>query len=570
MNVARRLALVIVCVVCLLLVASALPAADPRIETSSGGSTLGSDSGTAAENSQTPVASTPTPQERTPDESAASQENTTAGTDDQQGDTTDGADEGFDPEISFDGSLIPGNTVFANVTGLDGNGPVELFVDGEKIGNATERGTILLTVPEAESMQVSLPSLDTDWAVDISTDATVRQQDNPIPGKEMKIATTVASEPLAAATVSLNGTEVASTNEDGNATVTLPETEGTVTLSVERGPVSGTTEIEVPALDFDVETPVLFPGTPALVEVTADGIPVENATISANGDEKTLTGEDGTTRIQLPVADAVTLRATVGAAGASETISGIYLRTTVVFVIVPGLLIGGVWTYLRVVSKYGFRRRRRHVALGALFIGLGELFGAIAVSISAAVRSVRNPTVNGFPSLPRFGSLIPNRPSVSIGSVLSFGSVPSLGGIGSISFPSWGRTGGGGGGGSSSLFSILSSGDDDNEESHSQASPATRDSVEEPTEERTPREELRGVWHAFLDRLGVDDRETLTPGQAARRAIRAGYPARSVRRLLALFRLVEYSDREPSTETVAKARETAATLADHEPEDESQ
>lgn len=555
MNVARRIALVVVCVVCLLVVASALPAADPRIDTG-GTQDIGNETQDNATSPQqnSRVSSTPSPSvNSTLSVNSTPSQNVTE-------------EQWTGPELAFSDALVPGTSVFAKVTNLDGREPVGLFVEGEKTGNATEGGEILLRVPEADSMQVSIPSLDSEWNVDIRTDATIRKQDQPIPGREMQIVATVASEPLSDATVYLDGDEVASTNEDGNATVTLPGTAGTVNLSVERDVVSGTTEIDIPALDFDIETPVLFPGTPALVELTVDGIPVENATISANGDEKTLTGEDGRARVQLPVADEVMLTATVGSREVSETISGIYLRTTVVFVIIPGLLIGGVWTYLRLASKYGFRRRRRHVALGALFIGLGELFGAVSTSFGTAARNIRKPTAGGFPSLPRFGSLIPNRPSISIGSVLSFDR-PSLGGIGSFSLPSLSRPGRRS---ESSLFSVFNSGDDDSEETQSQTPPVTPDSVEESTEEHTPRDELRRVWHAFLDRLGIENRETLTPGQVARGAIRAGYPARSVRRLLALFRLVEYSDREPSTETVAKARETAATLADHEPEDESQ
>ncbi|PSQ62510.1 MAG: hypothetical protein BRD21_05825 [Halobacteriales archaeon SW_8_66_22] len=48
----------------------------------------------------------------------------------------------------------------------------------------------------------------------------------------------------------------------------------------------------------------------------------------------------------------------------------------------------------------------------------------------------------------------------------------------------------------------------------------------------------------------------------------AGFPVRQVRRLLSVFREVEYGGREPSSEQVAEARAAATDLLDHDPEEE--
>jgi len=63
----------------------------------------------------------------------------------------------------------------------------------------------------------------------------------------------------------------------------------------------------------------------------------------------------------------------------------------------------------------------------------------------------------------------------------------------------------------------------------------------------------------------------MTPGEAARHAVEVGYPTGRVRRVLSVFRAVEYGDSEPSAETIGSAQREAEDLLDHDPEgDDSQ
>ncbi|MCW8173125.1 DUF4129 domain-containing protein [Natrialba swarupiae] len=81
------------------------------------------------------------------------------------------------------------------------------------------------------------------------------------------------------------------------------------------------------------------------------------------------------------------------------------------------------------------------------------------------------------------------------------------------------------------------------------------------------RAEIRATWHAVLDRVGIENRETRTPGQAAREVLSAGFPPSSVRRLVSIVRDVEYGGRD-LPERVADARATATELLAHEPDEE--
>ena len=139
------------------------------------------------------------------------------------------------------------------------------------------------------------------------------------------------------------------------------------------------------------------------------------------------------------------------------------------------------------------------------------------------------------------------RPSLGLGSLLGSGSSSERSGI------------------TSSIRERLGFGSDDDEEAAEEPGPSL---AEEPLGPPEPRTEVRAYWHAFLDRVGLGNRETYTPGQAARRALSAGFPVRQVRRLLSVFREVEYGGREPSSERVAEARAAATDLLDHDPDEE--
>ena len=586
MNGTRQLLLVLGCVVCLVAVASALPAADPRV------SPPGADPGAGEWDTiddQPDFDTGPTDDaEFTPGDSDPGQ------TDDPG--SGDGID---DPSVEIRGGIEPGNEVLVD---LDSDVPREedVLVNGEYAGE-TESGELEVVVPYEEQMTIDVPGKDFERTFEIETDAAVESEGGAVPSGEIGISAVVGSTPVENATVFVDGEHAGATDADGTATVTLPETTGSTEIRIERGPVEGTQVVEIVEPEVEFVSPLLFPGSPAPVHVSADGAGVPNATVEVesggpipvDGGGEATTDEDGTATVWLPVGDEATVTVTAGEETATASAGNLYLRLGALVVIVPGFAIGLVVTYLRIVAA--FERRgwtpAEGVSIGCtrLLVDLASVFGTLPDVVANA--SWRFGTVSGIlgaftgslsgagrglgriavPSLPRIGTS--NRsdggglPSLGLGSALaSFGSVlGSLSALGSIGGSS--RRAGRSLFGSSSISDWRRSRDSEEPSTTSQDAkdPAL---ASEPLGPPAPSAEIRGAWHAFLDRVEIRNRETLTPGRAARRALGVGFPADHVARLVSIFRAVEYGGREPSPERVAQAQWTAAELAEYEPDDE--
>lgn len=534
----RRLLFALGCMCCLLVVASALPAADPRLESPGTG-----DGGTSAGDWES-VASSSNPVEDVTD--------TDADRDDDSGPDNRSHD------IEIEGELEPGNdvTVSLDVTGPFNEKSVE--VNGEPVGE-TDFGSISVVVPYAEEMNVTVPDTNQSRTVDVETTATIEPDDGAVPARDLEVAVAVGSTPVPDATVFLDGESVATTDEDGAATVPLPDTARPVDLRVERGPVEGERTVDVAEPEIGFSSPLLFPGSPAPVQVSAGGAAVPDATVSLESGGTTTTDDSGQTRVWLPIDDAATVSVEVGEETATASVENLYLRLTALVVFGPGFLIGGAVTYLRFAAT---REHRRNRIPTGIFVGLADMLAGLSDVLgrrSNPFSRFRLPSISSIPmpsvSIPRPGIGSGLR---SFGTALSslgtaFGSLPSFGSL--LRGPNRSENSGG------SLFRDRFGSDDEREGADDRDRPQLAD---EPLAPRGPRAEVRTAWHAFLDRLGVEGRETRTPGQVARDAVAAGFPAASVSRLVAIFRDVEYGDREPSPGRVEAARAAADDLIDHE------
>ena len=558
MNGPRRLLLVAGCVVCLLVLSSALPAADPRLDAPQVG------------------------------DSSASEGSTNGGWDDviddpglEEGDTDDDADEEIDTgtesdsvtdidpasDINLDiyGDVVPGNELSLEVSNRFG--PLDrersVMVNGERAGT-TDDGDLSVTVPYTEEMNVSIPSDSVSRTLDVATDASIEFDDGVAQNRNVTASVQVGSTSVPGVSVSQDGKTIGTTDENGEVTLTMPERVGTTDVRAERGAISVQRSVELPAPEVTVTSPFVFPGLPAPVAVTANGEGVPDATVDVAGGGTVTTDDDGTARIQLPIDNEATLTATFAGEETTTTIGRLYLRLTVVVVLVPGVVGGFIWTYFKLAA-----RREGSGADGVTGSGFGEGIGIVAFflwladALAALIDSLR------MPSLSEWSFRLP-RPSLGLGLLAGLASVsmPSI----SLPRPSLGLGSLLQGQGSSERSGLTSSirerlgfGTDDDEEAAEEPGPSL---AEEPLGPPEPRTEVRAYWHAFLDRVGLGNRETYTPGQAARRALSAGFPVRQVRRLLSVFREVEYGGREPSSERVAEARAAATDLLDHDPDEE--
>ncbi|THE66816.1 DUF4129 domain-containing protein [Salinadaptatus halalkaliphilus] len=547
MTATRRLLFVLACVVCLIAVASALPAADPRLDTPGGGE--------------------PTAGEW--DSIDATPEFETEPVDDRAVDDPDDGDDEPHHTIEINGDLEAGNEVTVDIDSATPFNEREIDVDGERVGQ-TDWGRLDVTVPYTEEMTVDIAGENTSRTVDVETNATITHHDGAAPTQPYEISAAVGETPVENATVRLDGEAVNTTDEDGHGTVVLPDSAGPAELEVERGPVEGADTVDVAQPEVAFTSPALFPGFPAPVQVSADGAPIEGATVELEDGSSATTGSDGRASVWLPLENEATATGTVGEETTTATAGNLYQRLAILAVLVPGFVIGGLITYLRLVAA---REKRRGGALDELFVGLADALGGLARAVGLLPRALagllESLSAVRFPSLPRL-SVPQSGPGLGLSSIGSsvfalnrtLTSLPSIGSIRGSS----GRTRG-------SLLEnspldTVFGDDDDRDDEEPSAGVGGPALAAEPLEPRRPRAEIRAAWHAFLDRLEVDDRETATPGTVARRALAAGFPADSVRTLLALFRDVEYGGREPSPERVRTARETAAELQNHDSDEE--
>ena len=569
MNRRRRLVVVLACVGCLLAVASALPAADPRLDAPGGG-------GSASAGDWESIVSEPTPAEAVDGESDGGETDDESSADGSgDGSDTGGANNG----ITVDGALEPGNEVTVEIVNSDGIShfdPPTMEVNGEAVGEPSPFGRVSgVPVPHAETMTVEVPERDLSATFDVRTDATVRLHGSAAPGAERELSAAVGSTPLRDATVSVDGEPVATTGDDGRARITLPREVGEATVTVERDPIAGTETVAIAAPEVSFDSPLLVPGSLAPVRVTADGGGVPNATVAVvggdeaavlaamdDGDAATIDGastattdDGGHARLWLPLDDEATVVATTAGQTATATVGNLYLRLTAVLVVVPGLLIGGSVTYLRLARRYDHEPGNE---FAVLFVGLAELFDRLA-------SLARMPSV----SLPSFSwprIRVPTGLGRSIGAALggvlagfaSLASLPSLPSLGSERSSSRGSAG------SlvrSGIDSLRGSSDDDASEDAESAPLA-----DEPLGPSSPRRTVRAAWHAFCDRLGVRRRETRSPGEVARRAVDAGYPSGAVNELLSTLRDVEYGGRSPTPDRAARAHDAATGLLAYDPD----
>lgn len=558
MSTRRRLLLVFVCAVGMLMVAATFPAADPRLDAPG----TGSESGTSVAGDWGSVTETP----EQANEAATTRENTTE------------AEPEDDPRVEItpvvEGTLVPGTMAHVGVDSHElaqsDHFDVRVLVDGEVVGTVRDDDRLPFHVPEGtDSVNVTVEETGDSIAVPVETEIGITVLGHAIPGEMMEIQGSVGEYDVGDATVLVDGEEAATTNDDGITAVELPETAGEAEISLQRDELSGSHTVEVAEPEIAFSSSLIFPGMPAHVTVTADGTSIDDATVELGDGSETTTDSSGGTWVRVPVSDEVTVTGTVGAEQSSTTVSNLYLRTTLIVLVIPGLLIGATWTYLR----YAPHRRRRTGFSGAI-LSLAGLLGGLSTAVTAgftamldSARSIRFPRL----SLPALGLSL----SAVAGGVSK---IPSP----SFRFPSfeglfdsltWSQPSSDGSLTSTITEALTGSEETASEDETDSASEGTAEAEKSEAEETETlpdrRQQLRESWHTFLDHVGVRNRETWTPGEVSRYALAAGYPRESVRRLLALFRDVEYGDTEPSAEDVTEARAAVDTLAQHDPEEDS-
>ncbi|MEF8886349.1 MAG: transglutaminase domain-containing protein [Haloarculaceae archaeon] len=358
----------------------------------------------------------------------------------------------------------------------------------------------------------------------VETNATVRVTGQPRAGGTVTVVATVDGVPVRDAVVRVGGeavtrtgvnrTEadgdvslvggetVARTDADGRAEVTLPEEPGNVTVAVERGPVSGATTVQVPALSVEVEptAPLSLPLTEATVTARLGDRPLAGTPVVVDGEQVATTDSNGTATVTLPLSGSTTVTVSDGSVTARETVDGLLLNLLLVLVGVAA-------------------------AVGGLVVGARRL-GYGARGLLALARRLPGLAV-------RYAQLALVMLATDGGDLLRAGLAGLRGALGALADLFRGRTG------VADLKARLRAWSRERRPGR-----APRGDAVAGGDAEGGRVTVRAAWRRLVEGLSVRRPETKTPGELAAHGVeRDGLPADAVHTLRDTYREVEYGAR---------------------------
>jgi len=381
---------------------------------------------------------------------------------------------------------------------------------GDQLYSPTSGGVTAVTVEPDEQANETVP---------VETDATVSVSGDALPGETVTVSVTVDGVPIGGATVTLDGEEVARTDDGGRADVTLPTEPDDFLLAAERGPVSGEQTLSLPGIELDVDTGlVALPFTTATATVTADDESVANATVALDGQGVATTGPDGTADVRLPLSSSATVEASAYGLSDTETVDGL----------VRNLAVGVLAGWLLVAVPAVALSRRGHSPgslLSALVQGARRLSTYAQLALIVVVRDGGG-----------WGRAAAARLRRS--AVYLFDAARGRRGM-------------------AELRALLAAwlGAKRRE---------LRSAVDDEPDKQAVAAGVRRGWQVFLSHLSVRDPSAHTPAELAHHAIEVdGLPPDAVETVLEAFRAVEYGGRPEADRLAAVDRAVARLEADH-------
>jgi transglutaminase-like putative cysteine protease len=474
--------------------------------------------------------------------------------------TTDSVPEQTDTgyDISLNRTAVPGAVVDVSVTsdGSPATGVTVLF-NGESVGVTDARGRVTATVPYAETLRIGIddgttasldapgsvpvagdrvysvpePTATADVTVPVETNATLTVTGERVPGNTVTVTATVSDLPVTNAAITVDGDQVGTTNDDGRARVTLPDSPGTVAIAVEREPISAVTQIRLPDLNVSVtpSLPLALPLTGATVTATADGGAVRGAPVSVGGKQVGTTDGNGTATVGLPLASSTTVAVQSLGQRETATIAGLFVNLGLTL----GALAVGVGAVLVAAARRGYTPR----VVAAIIRRLPGLVVEYARWLLVVLAT------QGDRLFARLLSRL-RRSVRMVVDVLRGRASPQTVWAALLAWLNAQRA----------RLSNRVGSDSDGRPS-------------EPTSAESKRT-IRAAWARFLDHVSIPDKRTKTPGEIARHAVASdGLPASPVRLLRDTFREVEYgtrsgADRLDRVESALSEIERAATEPD--------
>ncbi|PSP93854.1 hypothetical protein BRC91_07955 [Halobacteriales archaeon QS_4_62_28] len=476
-----------------------------------------------------------------PQTQSATATQTATPTDTQTTTPSETSDDGY--AISLNRTAVPGANVTVTVT--DGDVPVadaRVLFNGAFVGVTDTEGNVTALVPYAETLSISVdgaaeervvshgaptrqngrlfriarPSLNASDTYDLNTTARLVLSGPVHTGGEVAVTALVDDQPVRQGTLSLDGEQVATTDDQGQATITLPDEPGSILLSVERGAVRGNRTITLGELTATVEptTPLSIPFGDVTVNATIAGQPAAGAVVALDGETVATTGVDGTATVSLPVANSATITVSKYDQRATTTLTGLY-RNALLLDAIALLVLGGVVALAR---RHGVTPRR----IGHWFLQTGRLLVSGLIGLGGVLdTALARLRARATRTLTHLRALVTGRRSpVELVAALQAWLRVRLDAT------------------TSSATAVADT-----------VSAATGTGGETPADAHTT---VRDGWSQFLGHVSLSRPETRTPAAIGAHAIEDDdLPAAAVWTLIDAFRAVEYGQRDPSEQAPA-------------------
>ncbi|ARS89800.1 hypothetical protein B1756_08640 [Natrarchaeobaculum aegyptiacum] len=537
------------------------------------------------------------------DAAAGGEDESEAPADDERDLLEDGADgeAGASYGISVEDELTPGGE--ATVTVTEDGEPLEgatVFFDGDSVGTTDVDGRVTGTVPYTTELEVTIdpdgasqpsivrgagapgsggpqlsattfdPGVTPQAANDtfeVTAETALEVDDPLVAGAETTVTATVNDVPIPEGTVLIAGEEVGTTDDDGTATVTVPESVAddgdadgddeaqTTTVAVERDEIRAERVVPVRLLEVDVDSLLALPGRTVDVSVTDGDEPVDGATIAlaAGGDadidetgSAVTTTENGTASVDLPVAGAATIGASHDGATAETTVDGLYRNAAILGLVVVGAVALVARTVAgrvevsrdavrslpaRIVAFVASLGNRAVDAVVRLADGIARLGHWVATQSRSVLRALER-AARWLIGLPR---------------ALADRGLVALAALDPRRLWRWLRA---------TVAALLASSQDRLERVQSSRSGDGAGSTEGSTGgvDETVAARVRDLWAEFVRLVRPPSLRTKTPGEVGRYAVGKGLPERPVRTVVDAFRDVEYGRRAPDDERLERVR----------------
>ena len=251
--------------------------------------------------------------------------------------------------------------------------------------------------------------------VEVRGELEIQVVGDPYPGTDVSVRARIADRPVPDAAVSVDGDVVGTTDNDGAATVTVPD-DGRQKIDVEvtRGEYDATAVVDVLLLVAGLEprsSLAVVPGGDATVAAALGDRPADGAVVSVAGRERGRTDETGHLDVVLPADPRAPVRVETQNQTATTSVADHYAVTAAFVALLATLVVGaaarqrgrrsaataavGIGTVLATLvavlmvdAHYGATARNAVVVAGCLLVGLLAL-GPRRAAVGAAAASGR-------------------------------------------------------------------------------------------------------------------------------------------------------------------------------------